>query len=141
MKHKKCFKCGEGKPLTEFYKHPSMPDGTVNKCKECNKLDVRRNRNDRLDYYQTYDRKRGNRQTNEYRKQYREKYPEKVKAASMVSNAVRDGRMTKPTHCQGCGGEGKIHGHHNDYSKPLDVFWLCVSCHKTVHVLEDFKND
>ena len=40
---KKCFKCGNVKPLTDFYKHKEMPDGHVNKCKECNKNDVREN--------------------------------------------------------------------------------------------------
>ena len=41
MKTKKCFKCDEIKPLDEFYKHPRMGDGHVNKCIECNKNDVK----------------------------------------------------------------------------------------------------
>lgn len=40
---KKCFKCGLILPINSFYKHPQMNDGHVNKCKECNKKDVREN--------------------------------------------------------------------------------------------------
>lgn len=130
---KPCFKCNQEKPLDQFYKHPKMADGHVNKCKECNKKDVNLNRVDKLDYYREYDRKRGNRQTSESLREYREKYPGKYRAHTALGNAVRKGLMV-PDNCQTCGSSENIHGHHDDYAKPLNVRWLCAACHKAWHL-------
>jgi len=43
---KKCFKCGEVKDLSEYYKHKGMTDGILNKCKKCTKKDVSDNPTD-----------------------------------------------------------------------------------------------
>jgi len=56
---------------------------------------------------------------------------------SMVRNAIRKGLLHRPEVCEKCGNEPKrrkdgisnIHGHHEDYNKPLDVQWLCAKCH------------
>lgn len=55
---KECFKCNKVKGLSEFYKHSEMKDGHVNKCKECNKLDVQRNYAQNREHYREYDMKR-----------------------------------------------------------------------------------
>jgi len=130
-----CFKCGESKPISDFYKHPAMADGHLGKCKECTKKDVHKTRLDSIDYYRDYDNKRSKLP---HRKKlnksivtnYRAKHPDRYKAHNAVANAVRDGRLIKPDYCSRCGRSDKvIHAHHRDYSKPLDVEWLCVLCH------------
>jgi ribosomal protein S27AE len=57
----------------------------------------------------------------------------KESARRELRQAVRDGRITKPDQCSSCGSASVIHGHHHDYSRPLDVEWLCGSCHAIRH--------
>jgi len=64
---------------------------------------------------------------------YRYNNPEKYRAHIAVGNAVRSGRLKKPDGCEQCGGPPPVHGHHDDYAKPLDVRWLCVACHSLEH--------
>ena len=159
-KHKSCFKCGETKPLTAFSKHPKMPDGHVNKCKECNKRDVILNRLDKVEYYNEYDRNRrypGSERSNNLINSRRQKYaidPEfKVKvleqkkqwviknkikrsAQQTVSKTVRDGKIIRPVVCSACGKtDCEIQGHHWSYLEEhwLDVMWLCTECHGKEH--------
>ena len=47
--------------------------------------------------------------------------------------AVASGEVIKPTQCSECGNVGTMHGHHDDYSKPLAVDWLCSACHGLRH--------
>jgi hypothetical protein len=58
---------------------------------------------------------------------------EKENARGLVRQAVRDGTIKKPHTCEKCGLARLLHGHHEDYSKPLDVLWLCASCHAKEH--------
>lgn len=55
----------------------------------------------------------------------------KQKARAAVGHALRDGKMEKQS-CIDCGSE-ESQSHHEDYSKPLDVTWLCRSCHESRH--------
>lgn len=132
---KSCFKCGAEKPLSEFYKHPEMPDGHVNKCKPCNKADVTANRAANLERYRAYDRSRGNRQGPEYLAKYRAENPEKYKAHSAVNHALRAGNLQKLDACEHCGSQSNIVGHHTSYAEDMRLYvtWLCQGCHITLH--------
>ncbi|KKK49528.1 hypothetical protein LCGC14_3134130 [marine sediment metagenome] len=61
-------------------------------------------------------------------------HPKEVKAREILRYAIRTHRITKPKVCSNCGRKTKVQGHHPDYSKPLEVLWLCASCHKKVHL-------
>lgn len=68
----------------------------------------------------------------EYARKYREANMEKVHARSIVNNHIKLGKLTRKP-CEKCG-EPKSHAHHDDYSRPLDVKWLCRKCHGNHHV-------
>ena len=55
---------------------------------------------------------------------------EKYAARAAVQKAVREGRL-KRQFCEVCG--AKAQSHHNDYSKPLEVKWLCSKHHREIH--------
>lgn len=64
-------------------------------------------------------------------KRYFEKYPQKKLAKNITSNAIRDGKLIKQP-CEICS-EVKVQAHHDDYSKPLEIRWLCVKHHNEYH--------
>jgi len=69
----------------------------------------------------------------EYQRASKMNDPEKFKARELLNGAVRSKKIIKPDHCSLCGKGGKVDGHHEDYSRPLDVIWLCRACHMGIH--------
>lgn len=65
-----------------------------------------------------------------YRARYFARYPERKVAEIAVKAAIKNGMLIRPEKCSACDNPSMvIHGHHDDYSKPLEVRWLCPSCH------------
>ena len=55
----------------------------------------------------------------------------------LVNKAIRSGLLIKPSVCENCGKKGcRLEGHHEDYSMPLEVVWLCYSCHRELHKIK-----
>jgi ribosomal protein S27AE len=136
IRSKTCFKCNTVRLLDDFYKHPNMPDGHVNKCKECNKQDVTNNRHKNIDRIREYDRIRAKnperaKASYEITKAWRSEDKRRSSCHSMVARAVRNGKLFRQP-CVKCG-EVKSLAHHEDYDKPLEVMWLCQPCHKQRH--------
>jgi hypothetical protein len=63
------------------------------------------------------------------RTKHERKYPEKAKARDELQRAVRAGKVTKGP-CEVCGTTQNVQGHHPDYTKPLEVQWLCTTHHR-----------
>ncbi len=59
----------------------------------------------------------------------------------VIANAIREGIITRPKYCSKCGNGGRISGHHPDYSNPLEVVWLCGTCHLQEHWEIDYPRE
>lgn len=121
---KKCFKCKKTKPLSEFYKHPRMSDGHLNKCKDCakddTKMDYRKKQADPL-----FMEKEKNRSKEKYyRLNYKERYSKKKKAyhGGKYSNTRRDLKIPP-----------ELTGHHWNYNFIDDVILLKRKFHRYLH--------
>ena len=131
---KTCTKCGITKKLEDFYKSPDKIFKRENECKECKK------RYQAKRHLITYDPikqrqisiiKIKSGKAEESRKRLAKKYPEKFKARRRFIYAVKTGKIIRQS-CERCG-EKNAQGHHPDYSKPLEVMWLCRKHHMELH--------
>ena len=62
------------------------------------------------------------------------KHPERARAKEALRYAVKTGKIKRGVECSRCGDSNKrIIGHHEDYSRKLDVIWLCDLCHQKLH--------
>jgi hypothetical protein len=131
---KRCSKCGETKARTEFHKARAKHDGLADCCKACNISRVAKWYKDNMERRRAYMRSR-HRENVEAARLHEKRYPLKRKARKTLKNAVVWGKIARPLECSKClATTGIMHGHHHDYSKPLDVTWLCRACHISVHM-------
>ncbi len=90
-------------------------------------------RDSEIERYRTYRQKHPGR-VKEYFLSYCAANPEKYAARRALCRAVAAGRIQKPGHCLTCGRVvDRIEGHHEDYSKHLEVKWMCRRCHGARH--------
>jgi hypothetical protein len=135
---KRCFKCGIEKELSDFYVHPQMGDGHLNKCKECTKNDAHNDYKKNIVNPEWHQKEKDRSQQKYHRLKYRgknkqpflsrkktmdlynEKYPEKYLAKCASGNIASPIGLEK---------------HHWSYNKEhyKDVFFLSKKDHNTIH--------
>lgn len=127
-----CQACGG--PLVTTPKRLARPDYT---CLYCSRARLRswreRNRTRAREYGRKYfsdPARRARKNAQHYA--YVKANPLKQNARVRVRRALRSGRLAKGP-CTVCGNP-ESWAHHEDYRRPLDVTWLCRSCHGKRHV-------
>jgi hypothetical protein len=98
-----CIACKTEKPLTD------MSHNNASLCRECH-----------------------GRAEAKHRQNYRLRHPEKARAEKTIQWAIQSGKIKKYA-CAVCGTTEKVEAHHPDYSKPLEVVWLCREHHLQKH--------
>lgn len=144
---KKCFKCGVEKENSQFYVHKKMADGILGKCKDCTKSDSKNTFKRKMRDPEWRERELARhriksvkaRKNGTVSKRLRvtssdwdKRNPHKKKAHASVNNGIRDGKIN-PKPCEKCGSKNS-QAHHDDYSKSLDVIWLCPRHHSDRHI-------
>lgn len=120
-----CSTCKIVKLLEEFASNKSR-DKISGRSYECRICERKRSR----EYYLKHKEKLLKKQK-EYYKVRKEVSPEKIRARELVKVAVKSGKLIKEP-CIVCL-DTEVQGHHPDYSKPLEVKWLCVLHHRELH--------
>lgn len=158
---KTCTACGAEKPLNDFSKSARGKHGRRGDCKKCHNAKCKnwrdRNKEHRAQYQKQWNENNpdyhreyyamNSQSKAEYVRKYRRehpeqtaesdrktklKYPEKRAANIVVSNAIAKGKLTRQP-CEICG-ERIVDAHHEDYSQPLSVRWLCKIHHALRHM-------
>lgn len=152
---KRCYLCKLEKPLDEFHKCATRKDGLQTKCIPCqreyqrirrstaegkeydrirrkiynSKLSTKELRKEAQRRYRATD--YGKSKTKERSLRFRQTQTFKVAAHSKFKSAIKSGLISRQP-CEICG-KSPADGHHFDYSKPLDVRWLCRLHHAKEH--------
>lgn len=159
---KKCPMCRENKESVDFYKCATRHDGISVYCRDCTKKKQRANKEyfrlyqekkrnstrrykktniiakDNSEYNRKYYKKRYLNDSDfresiiERQKKYRERNKYKCDSRSTLNIAVKRGDIKKEP-CVVCGDINSV-AHHEDYSKPLSVIWMCQKCHINYHL-------
>lgn len=122
---KKCIACKKEKAITEFHVN-YYRKGRMYRRSRCGKC--------------SYENAKKYRDSRKYKdlhiaqvQRNRAKFPERERSRALLKEAVRLGKIQKSPICFECGENKRIQAHHEDYSKPFDVEWLCSRCHTDKH--------
>ena len=138
---KQCTNCGIWWSPEFFYRNSAAPDGRAWRCIECAKKIARERLGPRPP-----DWKKKSADKKAYRKKWLDEHPgylskmkkkyysenrDKLKVRYRFREALKRGKLERQP-CFVCGIES-ADGHHPDYSRPLDVVWLCKDHHRQLH--------
>lgn len=134
---KKCHGCKTVLPVAMFYKNRHAHDGLQTGCKQCS---ITRTLAMQISHPE---------QHNEYSSVCSQRFKEKhgisrggiwgsknkelKQTYNRTHYLIRSGELPIPMLCDDCNQKRKLQAHHQDYSRPDFISWLCRSCHCKRH--------
>ena len=133
---KKCFKCDQVKPLSDYYTHKRMADGHLGKCKDCTKSDNQKNLLEKLKDPAFFEYEQKRHRDKYYRLGYKEKHKPSPEAKKMTIAAYNEKYPEKILAKSKSGkSPAGFHLHHWSYKKEhqKDVIAIKHADHYTLH--------
>jgi len=127
---KRCRRCGLERPITHFQPDRRYRGGRHHQCQACRAAQNRAWRERHPERVRVWNRRyaQARRRTPEGR---RKAYAWRAACWAVILGVIH------PRHeCEHCGMSDREVGlqkHHPDYTKPIDVVWLCPACHGKEH--------
>ena len=133
MQFQQCSACHRVLPLDNFSFDRRVRSGRQKRCRECTVVYLRQYRKAKRDLLAQKDRERSQRPERKRQQakadaRRRQVAAHKINARKRVHRALRKGAITRQA-CRFCGSV-HVQAHHEDYSRPLDVVWVCQQCHR-----------
>ena len=116
---KHCPRCKLTIPLDLFYISRGKPSSY---CKKCVKV--------KQQEWATVNKQRRLELNKAWASRNRERKQISQRASNIIYKAIAKGLITRLDACEACGKTATIEAAHHDYSQPLNVKWLCQSCHR-----------
>ncbi len=136
--YKQCPRCKRILSVAMFSKHSKYKDGLRYWCKECVDKYSREYKKANRDLCTKYNQDWKKRNPEKVKiahsrndKSYAKKHPERRRAINILYRAIKSGKIKRQP-CIVCGNP-KSQGHHEKYSKPLEVQWVCQTHHLRLH--------
>jgi hypothetical protein len=135
---KRCSLCRETKPLTDFYRRSDDRNRVTSRCRVCLIVTTTEYRKRAIAAGKRYLQRRspaGRAALLVSNARWDQKNVERMRivnrAKCAVRRAIQKGSLARGESCEFCGTASvSTEAAHHDYSRPLEVKWLCRSCHR-----------
>jgi hypothetical protein len=132
VSHKVCTVCKRLLPLPDFCRSKRSADGRLYRCRTCDYKNNRKWRAAHPEEWAQHQQQYRQRAKGKLRADVRSRraaHPDRYRAQWAVGNALVGGHLKRPRRCSVCHRVCLPDAHHEDYSKPLEILWVCRPCH------------